>query len=315
VADFGLFFSPDKGPMSLKTWSVVHKLSTSRSPVRVVALLVIVLMAPMVEAALGPSGIHLDHVPIAVRDLPAAVAQFRSLGFTIKPGRPHQNGIENASIKFADGSYVELITAHDGSDPLARRYEEFLKTGEGASYVFLRDSQGAFADRVRRAGGRREESGPFVFTELPASWRTLHLQLIEYLAPAQDSPETYQHANGARRVVAVWMFIEPGDDSIARELGADLAGMHEFAFDDRASRSIEFADHTRLMLTPRRSQDVPRVFSPAVMIEVESLTRLKQIYRLERALARGSALWLPPSEMHGVWLGLVERSSWARAVR
>src|SRR5262249_2768503 len=148
-------------------------------------------------------------------------------------------------------SYIELITAHNGKDRLAKQYEEFLKAGEGVSYVFLRDSQGAFADRVRRAGGRREEAGPFAFTELPASWRTSHLQLIEYLAPAQDSPETYQHANSARRVVAVWMFVEPGDDSIARELRADRARAHEYAFDDRVSRSIEFADHTLLMLTPR----------------------------------------------------------------
>jgi hypothetical protein len=34
------------------------------------------------------SGLRIDHVPIAVRDLPAAVAQFRALGFVIKPGLP-----------------------------------------------------------------------------------------------------------------------------------------------------------------------------------------------------------------------------------
>jgi Glyoxalase-like domain len=63
------------------------------------------------------------------RDLRSAVAQFRAMGFTIKPGRPHQNGIENVSIKFADGSYVELITAHNGTDSLAKQYAEMLKTG------------------------------------------------------------------------------------------------------------------------------------------------------------------------------------------
>jgi Glyoxalase-like domain len=117
------------------------------------------------------------------RDLRSAVAQFRAMGFTIKPGRRHQNGIENVSIKFADGSYVELITAHNGTDSLAKQYEEMLKTGEGASYVFLRDSTGAFTNHVVRSGGRHEESGPFAFTELPGSWHAPRLQVIQYLSP------------------------------------------------------------------------------------------------------------------------------------
>jgi hypothetical protein len=272
-----------------------------------------ILVASIGAASLAPPGLHLDHVPIAVRDLPAAVAQFGSLGFTIKPGRPHQNGIENASIKFADGSYVELITAHGGSDPLARRYEEFLKTGEGASYVFLRDSQGAFADRARRAGGRRSEAGPFAFTELPASWRVPHLQLIEYLAPAVDSPEMYRHDNGARRLVAVWMFVDHGDDLIAHELGAGPMEATAVRFDDRLTKSVELADHTRLMLTPRRAVDPPHVQTVAMLIEVDSLTRLKQTVALEHFMTRGPAVWLSPSQVHGVWLGFVESGEWAVA--
>jgi len=278
--------------------------------VRLSSPFAIILAASIGAASLASPGLHLDHVPLAVRDLPAAVAQFRSLGFTIKPGRPHQNGIENASIKFADGSYVELITAHDGSDPLARRYQEFLKTGEGASYVFLRDSQGAFADRARRAGGRRSEAGSFAFTELPASWRVPHLQLIEYPAPAIDSPEIYRHGNGARRLVAVWMLIDRGDDPIARELGAGPMHADAFSFDDRLTKSVELADHTRLMLTPRRAGDPPHVRTVAILIEVDSLTRLKQIAGLEHFTTRGPASWLPPSQVHGVWLGFVERTMW-----
>ena len=57
------------------------------------------------------------------------------LQFHNQPGRPHQNGIENASIKFADNWSVKLITAHDGDDPLARRCG-VLKPGEGASSLF-----------------------------------------------------------------------------------------------------------------------------------------------------------------------------------
>ncbi|MCI0434391.1 MAG: VOC family protein [Gemmatimonadetes bacterium] len=34
----------------------------------------------------------LDHIPIAVNDLDAAAARYRQLGFTLKPGRPHDGG-------------------------------------------------------------------------------------------------------------------------------------------------------------------------------------------------------------------------------
>ncbi len=223
---------------------------------------------------------------------------------------PHQNGIENASIKFADGSYIELITSSPCQRPLAREYEEFLKANEGAAYVFLRDTDGSFTKQVLGAGGKRDEAGPFAFTEFPALWRAPHLQLIEYLAPAQDSPETYRHANGARRVVAEWMFIEQEDDPIAHELGAGGAAMSACAFEPRPAKPVQMADGTRLMLIPRGARDAPRLLASAILIELDSMTRLKQVATLEDAVSRGPAVWLPPSAMHGVWIGFVGKDQW-----
>src|SRR5206468_6529298 len=62
----------------------------------------------------------IDHIPIAVRDLDAAAAQYRRLGFTLKPGTPHANGVRNEHAKFADGTELELITAPAATDALAR---------------------------------------------------------------------------------------------------------------------------------------------------------------------------------------------------
>ena len=44
---------------------------------------------------LAPAGFGIDHVPIAVNDLEQAAAAYRRLGFVLKPGRPHANGIRN----------------------------------------------------------------------------------------------------------------------------------------------------------------------------------------------------------------------------
>ena len=46
--------------------------------------------------------LRIDHAIIAVLDLEDAVATYREMGFTIKPGRLHKNGLLNSHIKFSD---------------------------------------------------------------------------------------------------------------------------------------------------------------------------------------------------------------------
>lgn len=263
----------------------------------------------------GASALRLDHVPIAVRNLPAAIARFQALGFTIKPGRFHANGIEHASLKFADESYVELITARDSSSGIGREYRELLREQEGAAYVFLRDSmRGAFTSRVLRAGGRREEAGLFAFTRMPATWSAARVQLIHYLAPADDSASTLRHANGARRVCAIWAIVERGGDSLGRALGAAPADLDGFAFERRESKAAALADGTYLMLTPRRPGDPPRSAAIALLVEVDSLPRGIEP-RDSPAIRHGPVEWLPPSETHGVWLGFIEHAAWTAVQR
>jgi hypothetical protein len=51
----------------------------------------------------GAAVLGIDHVPVAVADLESAGEQYRALGFALKPGRPHANGIQNLHAKFPDG--------------------------------------------------------------------------------------------------------------------------------------------------------------------------------------------------------------------
>ncbi len=68
-------------------------------------LLAITLVRPQVGNRFPiPAIMGLNHIPIAVADLDGAAAQYRQLGFALKPGRPHANGIRNEHAKFPDGS-------------------------------------------------------------------------------------------------------------------------------------------------------------------------------------------------------------------
>jgi hypothetical protein len=54
---------------------------------------------PSEERETAPVVTGLDHVPVAVTDLATAAERYRRLGSTLKPGRPHDNGIQNRHVK------------------------------------------------------------------------------------------------------------------------------------------------------------------------------------------------------------------------
>jgi catechol 2,3-dioxygenase-like lactoylglutathione lyase family enzyme len=145
-----------------------------------------------------PLVLGIDHVPVAVADLEAAGARYRALGFTLKPGRPHANGIRNLHAKFADGTEIELITAPAAVDPLTRHYREHLTAGDGPAFLALFASPGVQVEERLAAAGVRVPDY-FFFGPRQAS--------------PTDLPEHFAHANSAYAVTRVWL----ADDDLSAE--------------------------------------------------------------------------------------------------
>lgn len=60
---------------------------------------------------------RLDHVVVAVRDLEAAMADYRALGFQVLVGGQHTGRLShNALVVFDDGAYLELIAWRGDND-------------------------------------------------------------------------------------------------------------------------------------------------------------------------------------------------------
>ena len=66
-----------------------------------------------------------------VNDLDAAVTRYRALGFALKPGKPHDNGIRNQRVKFEDGTELELLTAPEAKDRLTTQYRRSEQSAMG----------------------------------------------------------------------------------------------------------------------------------------------------------------------------------------
>src|SRR6476646_3843661 len=94
----------------------------------------------------------LDHIVHAVRDLDAAAALYRGLGFTVGARNRHPWGTHNHIVQFP-GFFIELLTLAEpdklGEDGFSRLFgaynRDFLKTDQGLSLLIL-ESRDAAAD-------------------------------------------------------------------------------------------------------------------------------------------------------------------------
>ncbi len=97
---------------------------------------------------------QIDHIVIGVDDLDQAVADYRTLGFTVVPGGTHTGGLtHNALIGFEDGSYFELIAFVDPSQRSAHRWWDAIAAGEGViDFAVGTDDGAAEASRIAGEG-------------------------------------------------------------------------------------------------------------------------------------------------------------------
>jgi catechol 2,3-dioxygenase-like lactoylglutathione lyase family enzyme len=201
----------------------------------------------------------LDHIVHAVRDLAAAAAFYRRLGFTVGARNVHPWGTHNHIVQLP-GFFVELLAvaepqrlAGEGFAKLFGAFNQnFLQRREGLSFLMLESSDAEADARDFAAAGiaasgalrfEREGSAP------DGSTRKVGFSLAfarDALAPAigfatcqQHHPENFwnpsfqQHANGACAIAGAVIVAEnPSDHHIflsaftgERELNATSSGI------------------------------------------------------------------------------------------
>lgn len=247
-----------------------------------------------------------EHIPVAVKDLEAAQARFRALGFTLKPGRRHANGIRNAHAKFKDGSYLELITAPLAVDELTAAYRQHLAQGDGPAYlsVYVSTLDG-LAARLADLGARHED-GTVSFPPGP-----LAPYFFGTRAPSPtDQPRHFEHANGALGVDRVWL--APSDpapvERMLARLGAPLRPTQACLATCTAARTAHAA-HGDIVLLPATAQQVRGRAILGAAVRVTSLGRVRAVLQRsgipigpDGALDRGDSILLPPPLANGMWV-------------
>ncbi|HLG46749.1 MAG TPA: VOC family protein [Reyranella sp.] len=227
--------------------------------------LLLLLGSPAVAQIQG-----LDHIPIVVRDLDRSAADFASLGFALKAGRPHANGLRNVHAKFRDGTELELISPDTPTDELSQRYVEWLKQGDGPV------SLGLFAPNIAPPA----IEGVF-FDKRQKS--------------PTDRPEHFAHPNGATTLAAVWLAGSPVERQLVDVVGRWPVDQPVCAPFGKVARVLRLPEG-EIVLLPRLSNR-PIVGATVAVASLDPVRR----FVTRSAVDCPRSVWV---ETHGLWLEL-----------
>jgi catechol 2,3-dioxygenase-like lactoylglutathione lyase family enzyme len=263
-------------------------------------------------ASLQPGAVltGLDHVPIAVNDLSRAAEDYRALGFALKPGRPHDDGIQNQHVKFTDGTELELITAPAARDALTTTYRRHLDEGDGPAFLALfAPDMGAADDRLSALKIPHARSGGAI--DFPSEGGLGYVFLSGRNKSPTDLPEHFAHANTAESLIAVWL----ASDDLSHERRL-LAGLGATVVDAEVRvpavtrAAVARLQEGEVRLLPASHQLVAGRRIVGATLRVGNVETARAI--LGRGLPvvaspSGRSVFVPPSRAHGIWLEFLER--------
>ncbi len=241
----------------------------------------------------------IDHLPVVVADLDRAEADFRALGFSIKPGRPHANGIRNAHVKFPDGTEIELITAPRAVDPLTTEYRAKLGRSEGPVYFGLyAPDRSALAAQIRTIDRSVLKSGDFL--DFPASTALHPLFFGTRNMSPTDRPEHFAHLNTATRLSALWVRESPELRALFDRMGLPMRNAHQCG---------PIAGEVTAVILPQAQIYLVKAAESVVGadVDVRSLEVLEEVLqtnrvRMARIACDPNSVWVSPAVAHGIWL-------------
>jgi catechol 2,3-dioxygenase-like lactoylglutathione lyase family enzyme len=280
---------------------------------QLVAMAVLSTILPRPAPAASPVR-GLDHVVVAVADLDSAAARYRALGFALKRGRPHDNGIRNQHVKFRDGTEIELLAAPEARDSLTAQYRRHLAGGDGPAFFALYTSNPDELGRWLKAGGFAplHEGGLVTF---PAGDPLHEVFFGGRNRSITDQPENFAHANTADALVAMWLAGEGvhGDRDLLVALGA-RAAPRTLLLPDSVSAEVMAVGDGEVYLLPVARQVTPGRKIVGATVRVRNLEKAREVLARagftglrEARSERGHSLFLPPAVTHGIWLELLER--------
>lgn len=268
-----------------------------------VTLIFLTAVSVSAETSLVIQGV--DHVPVAVSDLERSTADFEALGFILRPGRPHENGLHNAHVKFPDGTEIELITSPAATDALSSEYHTWLKTGDGPAYLGIyAPNYGLLVERVSPLGLTLERKGGLATFAEGTTLRRVFFASRQ--RSPTEQPRHFDHANSAFSLTSVWMAGAEAERRLLQSLGG--LPVKEPRCGPLGSGSVLEMPEGEIIFLPASAQFIPNRSIVGVTVTVRSLETARSVLTQNRIpLSRppdcdSQSLWVGPTAAHGMWI-------------
>ena len=279
------------------------------SRIRNLTLLGLCLSVPAVAGDPAALIRGLDHIPLAVADLEGAAANFGKLGFLIKPGRPHGNGLRNQHIKFPNGEGIELMTVRDPTDSLAREYDAWLKGGDGPAFWSIYSADlAALTTRLSSEGLDPLNEGHVV--TIAQGPRPHRFFFGDRLRSPSDGPQYWAHPNTAIALKGVWLANGADEEILLVALGAVPAGRESCSPFTSSAMTLAFPGEDDEVIFARGLERAPERTIVGATVTVQNLATARKILERNKvayvAGCQSSSVWIAPTEANGLWLEMRE---------
>jgi hypothetical protein len=253
----------------------------------------------------------LDHMPVAVTDLDRSASDFENLGFAIKPGRLHTDGIRNKHVKFPNGGGIELITAVQPTDALAVDYVDWLKQGDGPAFWSVFSPDLASLERALTTL-KLEATNEGDLISLSQTAFPHRLFFADRLRSPTDGPQYWAHPNTAYKLKAVWLAGAEGEKHLLSTLGAKPDVQPRCAPFDAAAQALIIPDEGDEVVFSSKLDRQPsrEILGATVMVKrldvARSVLDAHKTPYIFMPRCGPRSLWIGPAQAHGLWLELRE---------
>jgi Glyoxalase-like domain len=249
----------------------------------------------------GPPIIGIDHIPLVVKNLGRAIDAYMGVGFSLKPGRLHGNGIRNSHVKFKDGSGVELLSPpSESKDALTAHYLEHLKQGDGPAYIsFHARDTGKLIAVLNSSGFASKNDGTVTLDDPELGF----IFFVKDNRSPTDKPEHFVHPNSTIAITSVWLALDGKSrkslSKMLTALGAVTSEKTVFA-PDAIKAAVFTVQNGQIVVLPKNHQ--LRANRPVI----GATFRIPGDALATSVTGDRRRLLVSPSNAHGLWLDFRE---------
>ena len=254
---------------------------------------------------------YLDHIIIGTKDIQNSIVFFEDkLGFEIKKGKDHNNGLKNYFIEFNDKSEIEIMSIQKPNDNLAFEYESLINKDQYAFQFAIRTNQ--LSQLKNHLSNLSENFTEFYETE---SYSILSKKRIDPKFPfffIQHHKENHiqsNHTNNSSGISSIWLETKNIKSTVRKYIEFGFTVLDTLTVGDYTGKTVLLKNENFELIIIDSNQDKICGITIKIKNISEFLYRIKEKLNIEskiKTTSRGRSIFLNPDITKSIWFEFIE---------